>query len=105
MSRKLWNFRQAMFDKGFNSYPCFYRCSQSNRYFWTRKKEKARFEIGADFDCFRALDIEKDKVILLKHKESGGYLTVEDRMVFNADPEKVGKLELITNLIGHDKMT
>ena len=40
----------AVFDKGYNRYSCFEKWDNTNRYFVTRKKENARYEVILDFD-------------------------------------------------------
>ena len=102
---QLQEYGIAVFDKGFNSYSCFDRWSRSNRYFVTRKKDNARFEVLTDFDCSHARDIERDQVISLKYRENGVSRTVEVRLVCYIDPQSGERLEFITNLMGHDALT
>jgi len=102
---QLQEYGIAVFDKGFNSYSCFDRWSLSNRYFVTRKKDNARFEIVTDFDCSHAREIERDQLISLRYRENGVSRTVEVRLVSYIDPQSGERLEFITNLMGHDALT
>lgn len=95
----------AVFDKGYNRYSCFEKWDSSNRYFVTRKKDNARYDVSMDFDCSHAEDIIKDQLILLKYKENGVSRTVEVRLVCYCDPESGEILEFITNLKGLDAVT
>ncbi|WP_144606684.1 hypothetical protein [Algoriphagus algorifonticola] len=76
-----------MFDKGCNRYSCFEKWSSSNRYFVTRKKDNARYEMVKEFECSHAPDIEEDQVILLTYRENRVSRTVEVRMVSYLDPQ------------------
>lgn len=102
---ELQEYGIAVFDKGFNRYSCFEKWSSSNRYFVTRKKDNARYEIVMDFDCSHSRDIESDQVILLRYRENGVSRTVEARLVCYIDPESGERLEFITNLMGHEALT
>lgn len=95
----------AVFDKGYNRYSCFEKWDSSNRYFVTRKKDNARYEVVRDFDCSHAQDILKDQLILLNFKEKNVSRTVEVRLVSYTDPESGEILEFITNLKGLDALT
>mgnify|MGYP001239168759 CR=1 FL=1 len=95
----------AVFDKGYNRYSCFEKWGRSNRYYVTRKKDNARYEILRDFGCSHARDIERDQLISLKYRENGVNRTVEARLVCYIDPESGERLEFITNLMGHDALT
>lgn len=95
----------AVFDKGYNRYSCFEKWDSSNRYFVTRKKDNARYEVKLDFDCSHAQDIVKDQLILLKYRENGVSRTVEVRLVCYIDPQSGEILEFITNLKGLDAVT
>jgi hypothetical protein len=95
----------AVFDKGYNRYSCFEKWDSSNRYFVTRKKDNARYEVVRDFDCSHAKDIIKDQLISLKYREKGVSRTVEVRLVCYSDPESGEILEFITNLKGLNALT
>jgi len=95
----------AVFDKGYNRYSCFEKWSSSNRYFVTRKKDNARYEVLKEFDGSHSPDIESDQVILLTYREKSISRTVKARLVCYSDPESGEKLEFITNLMGHDALT
>lgn len=95
----------AVFDKGYNRYSCFEKWDSSNRYFVTRKKDNARYEVATDFDCSHAEEIIKDQLILLNYKEKGISRTVKVRLVVYKDPESGEILEFITNLKGLDALT
>jgi hypothetical protein len=95
----------AVFDKGYNRYSCFEKWGSSNRYFVTRKKDNARYEVTMDFDCSHAQDIIKDQLILMKYRENGVSRTVEVRLVCYSDPESGEILEFISNLKGLDAVT
>jgi hypothetical protein len=102
---QLSEFSIAVFDKGYNRYSYFEKWSSSNRYFVTRKKDNARYEVIRDFDCSHSPDIEKDQVILLRYRENGVSRTVEVRLVSYTDPQSGEKLEFISNLMGHEALT
>lgn len=102
---QLQEFSIAVFDKGYNRYSCFEKWSRSNRYFVTRKKDNARYEVIRDFDCTHAPDVEKDQVIQLKYRENGVSRTVEVRLVSYVDPQSGERLEFISNLMGHEALT
>ncbi len=95
----------AVFDKGYNRYSCFQKWDSSNRYFVTRKKDNARYEVVRDFDCSHAQDILKDQLISLSFKEKNVSRTVEVRLVSYTDPESGEILEFMTNLKGLDALT
>ncbi|OYX13057.1 MAG: transposase [Algoriphagus sp. 32-45-6] len=95
----------AVFDKGYNRYSCFEKWDKSNRYFVTRKKDNARYEVVRDFDCSHSQDILKDQLILLNFKEKMVSRTVEVRLVSYRDPQSGDTLEFITNLKGLDALT
>ena len=102
---QLEQYSIAVFDKGYNRYSCFDKWSSSNRYFVTRKKDNARYEVVREFDCSHAPDIEKDQIILLTYKENRVSRTVEVRLVSYLDPQSGEKLEFISNLMGHEALT
>lgn len=95
----------AVFDKGYNRYASFEKWDSSNRYFVTRKKDNARYEVLMDFDCSHSKDIIKDQLISLVYKDKGGSRTVGVRLVSYSDPESGETLEFITNLKGPDALT
>ena len=102
---QLEQYSIAVFDKGYNRYSCFDKWSRSNRYFVTRKKDNARYEVVREFDCSHTPDIEKDQVILLVYRENGVSRTVEARLVGYLDPQSGERLEFISNLMGHGALT
>jgi len=95
----------AVFDKGYNRYSSFEKWDSSNRYFVTRKKDNARYEVVLDFDCSHSKDIIKDQLISLNYRDKGGSRTVGARLVSYRDPESGETLEFITNLKGLDALT
>jgi len=95
----------AVFDKGYNRYSCFEKWNSSNKYFVTRKKDNARYEVVKNFDCSHAVDIKQDQIISLSYREKGVSRTVEARLVVYSDPESGETLEFITNLRGLDALT
>lgn len=95
----------AVFDKGYNRYSSFEKWDSSNRYFVTRKKDNARYEVVLDFDCSHSKDIIKDQLISLNYREKKVSRTVEVRLVSYSDPESGEILEFITNLKGLDALT
>lgn len=95
----------AVFDKGYNRYSCFEKWGSSNRYFVTRKKDNARYEVKTEADCSGAPDIIKDQHILLTYREKGVSRTVGVRLVVYRDPESGEILEFITNLEDLDALT
>ncbi len=102
---QLEQYSIAVFDKGYNRYSCFEKWSSSNRYFVTRKKDNARYEMVREFDCSQTPDIEKDQIILLTYSENRVSRTVEVRLVSYLDPQSGEKLEFISNLMGHEALT
>jgi hypothetical protein len=95
----------AVFDKGYNRYSSFEKWDSSNRYFVTRKKDNARYEVVLDFDCSHSKDIKKDQLISLNYRDKRVSRTVEVRLVTYSDPESGEILEFITNLKGLDALT
>jgi hypothetical protein len=95
----------AVFDKGYNRYSCFEKWNSSNKYFVTRKKDNARYEVVKNFDCSHAVDIKQDQIISLSYREKRVSRTVEARLVVYSDPESGETLEFITNLRGLDSLT
>ena len=95
----------AVFDKGYNRYSCFEKWDMTNRYFVTRKKDNARYEVVRDFDCSHSQDIIKDQIISLSYREKSVSRTVEARLVVYTDPESGEMLEFITNLKGLEALT
>ncbi len=95
----------AVFDKGYNRYSSFEKWDSSNRYFVTRKKDNARYEVVLDFDCSHSKDIIKDQLISLNYRDKRVSRTVEVRLVTYRDPESGEVLEFITNLKGLDALT
>jgi len=89
----------AIMDKGFNKYSYFDDLDKSGRFFVTRKKANARYDILQTMDIEQGSDIVKDQVILLKYKELKVYRTVKLRLVTFKDPIKGEVLEFLTNLM------
>jgi hypothetical protein len=92
-------------DMGFASYRFYSKLTDSNRYFVTRKKDNAKYEVVREFDCSHAEEIQKDQVISLKYKEKRVSRTVEVRLVTYTDPVSGETLEFMTNLMGTDAIT
>lgn len=95
----------SVFDMGFVCYKYYSKLSDSNRYFVTRKKENAKYEVMREFDCSHAPEIQKDQIISLKYKEKRISRTVEVRLVTYTDPVSGETLEFMTNLMGVDALT
>lgn len=102
---QLKEFSIAVFDKGYNCYLSFAKWTNANRYFVTRKKDNAKYEVVMDFDCTYSPDIVSDQLILLKYKDNGVSRTVKVRLVVYTDPQSGEKLEFISNLMGHEALT
>ncbi len=90
---------------GFASYRFFSKLTDSNRFFGTRKKDNATYEVVREFDCSHAEDIQKVQLISLKYKEKRVSRTVEVRLVTYTDPVSGETLEFMTNLMGTDALT
>jgi len=93
----------GVFDMGFASYKFYSKLTDSNRYFVTRKKDNATYEVVREFDSSHAEEIQKDQLISLKYKEKRVSRTVEVRLV--TDPVSRETLEFMTNLMGTDAIT
>src|SRR5690606_33687115 len=95
----------AVFDKGYNRYSSFEKWDSSNRYFVTRKKDNARYEVVLDFDCSHSRDIIKDQLTSVAGRDKGGARTVQARLVAGRDAARGQSLESIRNLKGLDGLT
>jgi len=89
----------GVMDKGFNKYSYFDKLNRSGRFFLTRKKENARYEVVESKDIEQGSDILKDQIILLNYKELKVSRTVKLRVVTYKDPIKGEVLEFLTNLM------
>ena len=95
----------AVFDKGFNRYRYFDQWTQHNRFFVTRLKDNARYEVIAENNTEPFADVLKDQSIYLKYKHEGVSRTVTLRLITYQDPYSGEILQFLTNLIGHTSMT
>jgi len=95
----------GVFDIGFASYSYYSKLTDSNRYFVTRIKDNATYEVIREFDCSHAEEIQKDQLISLKYKEKRVSRTVEVRLVTYTDSVSGETLEFMTNLMGTDALT
>lgn len=89
----------AVFDKGFNRYAYFDKWTQNNRFFVTRLKENARYEIIEEYKVDFPGDIVKDQRISLTYRENRASRTVELRLVTYRDPLTGTILQFLTNLM------
>lgn len=89
----------AVFDKGFNRYAYFDKWTQKKRYFVTRLRENARYEIVGEnvFDPLE--DIVSDQRINLTYREKQTSRTVELRLISYRDPITGTILHFLTNLM------
>lgn len=94
----------AVFDKGFNRYRYFDKWTEQGRYFVTRLKDNARYEVIQDHQCFDD-SIDADQTIRLTYRHKGGSRTVDLRLVTYTDPLTGETLRFLTNLMGHTATT
>ncbi len=95
----------AVFDKGFNRYRYFDEWTQHNRFFVTRLKDNAKYEVIQENNTEPFPDVLKDQIITLKYKHEGLFRTVTLRLITYCDPVSGTILQFLTNLMGHTAMT
>jgi len=95
----------AVFDKGFNRYRCFDEWTQHNRFFVTRLKDNAHYQIVEENNTEPFPDVLKDQQVQLKYKDKKVSRTVTLRLITYCDPVSGEILRFITNLMGHTAMT
>lgn len=95
----------AVFDKGFNRYRYFDTWTQHNRFFVTRLKDNAKYEIIAEHNTDPFPDILKDQSISLSYRHERVCRTVTLRLITYLDPVSGETLQFLTNLLGHTAMT
>lgn len=95
----------AVFDKGFNKYHCFDQWTQHNRFFVTRLKDNANYQIMEENNTEPFPDVLQDQQILLKYKDKKVSRTVTLRLITYCDPVSGEILRFVTNLMGHTAMT
>ena len=95
----------AIFDKGFNKYRCFDQWTEQNRFFVTRLKENAHYEVLEENNIEPFPDVLKDQHILLKYKDKQVSRTVTLRLITYCDPVSGEILRFLTNMMGHTAMT
>ena len=95
----------AIFDKGFNKYRCFDQWTEQNRFFVTRLKENAHYEVLEENNIEPFPDVLKDQHILLKYKDKRVSRTVTLRLITYCDPVSGEILRFLTNMMGHTAMT
>lgn len=95
----------AVFDKGFNRYRCFDEWTQHNRFFVTRLKDNANYQVLEENNIEPFPDVLQDQQILLKYKNQKVSRTVTLRLITYCDPVSGETLRFITNLMGHTAMT
>ena len=89
----------AVFDKGFNRYSYYDIWTQEKRFFVTRLKDNARYEIVEENAVDYQEDIKSDLRIRLTYKEKQASRTVELRLVTYKDPITGTELRFLTNLM------
>jgi len=89
----------GLLDKGFNKYSYFDQLDKSERYFVTRKKANATYEMLQTKAVEQGSDIVKDEVILLKYRKLKIFRTVTLRLITFRDPINGEVLEFLTNLM------
>jgi hypothetical protein len=95
----------AVFDKGFNRYRYFDEWTQQNRFFVTRLKDNAKYEVVKEHSTEAFQDILKDQTIKLNYRHECVSRTVTLRLVTYKDPVSGESLQFLTNLMGHTSMT
>jgi hypothetical protein len=95
----------AVFDKGFNRYKYFDLWTQNSRFFVTRLKDNARYEVVAENNTESFPDILKDQHISLRYKDNKVSRTVTLRLITYCDPASGETLHFLTNLMGHTAIT
>jgi IS4 transposase len=95
----------AVFDKGFNRYRYFDHWTQDERFFVTRLKDNAQYEVIAENKTAPNSDIIKDQKINVKYKDDGITRTVTLRLITYHDPVSGEILKFLTNLMECSAMT
>lgn len=96
----------ALFDKGFNKYWYYNELTKSNRYFVTRIKENAKYDVVSEKKPpSDSPDILKDQVIRLTYKHKKVTRTVDLRLVTYRDFISGEILQFLTNLFEHSATT
>lgn len=88
----------ALMDKGFNKYSYFARLTETNRFFVTRIRENAKYEVYKQNPVEQGSDIISDEAISLIYKEQKISRTVKLRLVTFKDPISGEILRFLTNL-------
>ena len=89
----------ALMDKGFNKYAYFKKLTDGKRYFVTRLKQNARYEVVQKNPTETHADVIKDELIFLNYRENRICRTVKLRLITYLNPIKGEKLEFLTNLM------
>ncbi len=95
----------VVFDKGFNRYRYFDIWTKNNRFFVTRLKDNAKYEVVEENNTAPFPDVLKDQTIILKYKHEKLTRTVQLRLISYRDPISGEILQFLTNLIDHTSMT
>lgn len=95
----------VVFDKGFNRYRYFDQWTQHNRFFVTRLKDNANYEVIEENNTEPFADVLKDQIITLKYRHEKITRTVSLRLITYRDPISGETLQFLTNLMGHTSMT
>jgi hypothetical protein len=88
----------ALMDKGFNKYAYFAELTATKRYFVTRLKDNAKYEVDTQNPIDAGSDIVSDEAISLIYKEKKIKRTVKLRLVIFKDPISGEILKFLTNL-------
>jgi hypothetical protein len=88
----------ALMDKGFNKYSYFAMLTDTNRFFVTRLKENAKYQVDNRNLVEQGSDIISDESISLIYKEKKISRTVKLRLVTFRDPISGEVLRFLTNL-------
>jgi hypothetical protein len=95
----------VVFDKGFNRYRYFDQWTQHNRFFVTRLKDNAKYEVVQEHSTEPFPDVLKDQSITLNYIDNKLTRTVTLRLVTYCDPVSGEILQFLTNLVGHTAIT
>lgn len=96
----------AIFDKGFNRYAYFDEWTKHNRFFVTRLKDNAVYQVMAENNTDPFIDVVKDQSIQLTYRQKGkGLSRTVLRLITYRDPITGELLLFLTNLMGHTAMT
>lgn len=88
----------SLMDKGFNKYSYFAKLTDTNRFFVTRLKENAKYQVDNRNPVEQGSDIICDESISLIYKEKKISRTVKLRIVTFRDPISGEILRFLTNL-------